>query len=126
MLELTTKRIPFSTEATARLSHLRSRIIIKENNILCRIGFCLSLEESGIPLKPENLNGNPIDRYVLLGEHDKTYLALLVAWMKKNNIEDYSAQIFTDYFIAHMNRGAELVASRIKSMSDFVNLLPKV
>lgn len=126
MLELTTKRIPFSSEATNRLAQLRSKIVIKENNILCRMGFCLSLEESGIPLAPDNLNGSPIDRYVLLGEHDKTYLALLVAWMKKNGMEDFNAKEFTDWFIAHMNRGAELISARIKNMGDFVNLLPGV
>ena len=125
MIELTTKRIPFSSEATARLASLRSKIVIKENNILCRIGFCMSLEESGIPLPPSNSEGNPIDRYVLLGEHDKAYIALLIAWMKKQKFEKYTAQEFTDFFIAHMNRGAELVSSRIKCMADFSKIVPE-
>ena len=124
MLDLNVKRIPFSTETLSRLQSLRARIIIKENNILCRIGFCLSLEEPGIPKQPEVLDGNPIDRYVLLGSHDKTFIALLLTWMHKNNYEEINSESLTKCFIAHMDRGAQIISSRVKSMTDFAQLVP--
>ena len=125
MPELTIKRVPFTSQATARLANLRSRIIIKENNILCRMGFCLSLEEHGTPMLPETLDGSPIDRFTLLGEHDKAFIALLMTWMHKNGYENISSKDLTQCFIAHMNRGVEIISSRIKSMSDFAQLIPE-
>ena len=116
MYDLNMKRIPFSEEALSRLQNLRSRIIIKENNILCRIGFCLSLEEPGAPLYPEKLDGSPIDRYTLLGSHDKTFIALLVTWMNKNGFDEINSENLTQCFITHMDRGAQIISSRIKSM----------
>ena len=124
MYDLSKKRIPFSEESISRLQTLRSRIIIKENNILCRIGFCLSLEEPGHPTFPENLDGSPIDRYTLLGAHEKTFIALLVTWMQKNGYDNITSENLTECFIAHMDRGAQIVSSRIKSMTDFAQLVP--
>lgn len=124
MYDLSMKRIPFSEESLSRLQSLRSRIIIKENNILCRIGFCLSLEEPGHPSYPEALDGGPIDRYTLLGAHEKTFIALLVTWMLKNGYEKITSENLTDCFIAHMDRGAQIISSRVKSMTDFAQLVP--
>ena len=69
MPELTLQRIPFTEEADSRLRLLKSRTGITPN-ILCRIGFCLSLEEPGIPsLLPEDFKqGREINRYTLLGK----------------------------------------------------------
>lgn len=123
MLDLNIKRIPFSAGATARLANLRAKIVIKENNILCRMGFALSLEEPGTPMAPESLDGSPIDRYTLLGEHDKIFIALLITWMQERELE-ITDETLTQQFILHMNRGVELISTRIKSMADFQALIP--
>lgn len=123
MPDLNIKRIPFSGSATARLANLRARIVIKENNILCRLGFCLSLEEPGAPLPPDNLTGSPIDRFTLLGEHDKIFIALLITWMQEKGYEDINDDSLSECFIHHMNRGAEIISTRVKSMSDFTLLV---
>ena len=48
MPKLTVHRVRFSKEADSRLKTLKTKTGITPN-LLCRIGFCLSLEEPGIP-----------------------------------------------------------------------------
>jgi len=61
-------RIRLSKSATTRLSMLKGRTGLTPN-ILCRIGFCLSLRDPIVP-KPENYDeeGQEINRYTLTGE----------------------------------------------------------
>lgn len=95
-------------------------------NVLARFGFCLSLEEPGAPQDPfeSEPSGRDINRNTLLGEHDAVYVALLRTWVDKNLIIDLVTQEqFNNLFIAHMNRGFELVTSRIRGLSDLTNLL---
>jgi DNA sulfur modification protein DndE len=68
MAELTLRKIPFSTEAESRLRMLKARTGL-DRNYICRMGFCLSLEEPGVPTRPDaKLNGGrEIDRYTLWG-----------------------------------------------------------
>ena len=124
MLDINIKRIPFSASATARLASLRSKIVIKENNILCRIGFTLSLEEAGMPLQPDSLDGSTIDRFTLLGEYDKVFIALLITWMQQKELEITDDNL-SEYFVRHMNRGVDIISTRVKSMSDFESLTPE-
>lgn len=120
MSELTLQRIPFSVEADNRLRLLKSRTGITPN-ILCRIGLCLSFEEQrSPPLLPEGFQqGREINRYTLLGKEDQIYIALLLVLMKNNNIPFTRTN---DMFLAHLHRGVELLATRIKSLSDFNNI----
>ena len=105
---------------------LKSRTSITPN-ILCRMGFCLSLEESGIPElgSDEDLQGRVINRYTLLGEYDQAFIALLVTWMKKNDIDVADNKNMDGYFMAHMNRGIEILIARLKNLSDLDRLLPR-
>lgn len=116
MSELTLQRIPFTVEADSRLRLLKSRTGITPN-ILCRIGFCMSLEEPGTPvLLPENSKqGREINRYTLLGKDDLIYVSLLMVRLQKDNI---SLVEIDDMFLAHINRGVEILAARVKSVSD--------
>ena len=97
-------------------------------NILARLGFCLSLEEPGIPADPfqDEAVGREIKRVTLLGQHDLVYVCLLRTWMATNNNDKPVTQkAFDDLFIAHMNRGFELISGRMKSLADLQNIVPK-
>lgn len=121
MLKL--QRIPFTMAADNRLRSLKGRTGITPN-ILCRIGFCLSLEEPGIPrIIDKNIQiGREINRYTLLGENDLVYISLLRTWIQNNDPEALKKTI-NDYFIAHMNRGVEILNARLKTLADLGRLL---
>ncbi|HFD31325.1 MAG TPA: DNA sulfur modification protein DndE [Gammaproteobacteria bacterium] len=116
MSELTLQRIPFTTEADNRLRLLKSRTGITPN-ILCRLGFCLSLEEVGVPeLLPEDYKqGREINRYTLLGKDDLIYVSLLLVRLQRDNI---SLDKVNDMFLAHVHRGIELLSARVKNVSN--------
>ncbi len=116
MSELTLQRIPFTVEADNRLRQLKSRTGITPN-ILCRLGFCLSLEEVGIPeILPENYKqGREINRYTLLGKDDLIYVSLLLVRLQRDKI---SLDKVNDMFLAHVNRGVEVLAARVKLIGD--------
>ncbi len=114
---LTLKRIRFSRDADNWLRVLKSRTGVTPN-ILCRIGFAISLDEPGVPnaqAYPED-SDREINRYTLLGEHDGTYVALLRQRVTDDGMPgDLDAQ-----FRAHMNRGVLLLAARVKSLPELL------
>lgn len=123
-MTLSVKRLRFCQEADNWLRVLKSRTGITPN-ILCRMGFALSLDEPGLP-NPDAYSedsGREINRYTLLGEYDATYVALLRQRMSddataggaENREPDIDAQ-----FRAHMNRGVMLLAARIRSLPDLL------
>lgn len=119
MPTLTVRRLRFCREADNWLRVLRSRTGVTPN-ILCRIGYALSLDEPGIPdpkTYPED-SDREINRYTLLGEHDGAYVALLRQRISDDDIgeeHDLDAQ-----FRAHMNRGVILLAARAKTLPDLL------
>jgi len=119
MSTLTLKRVRFCREADNWLRVLKSRTGVTPN-VLCRIGFALSLDEPGLP-NPEAYredSDREINRYTLLGEHDGIYVALLRQRIMDDGItgdHDLDTQ-----FRAHMNRGVMLLASRAKSLPDLL------
>ena len=120
MDELTLQRIPFVAHADNRLRMLKARTGITPN-ILCRIGFCLSLDEPGIPASPEEDadGGREINRYTLLGEYDLAFVTLLRTRLAEDGDEPTDLDAA---FVAHMNRGVELLAPRLKSLADLGHL----
>lgn len=128
MPELTLRRIPFTAESDNRLRMLKARTGL-DRNYICRMGFCLSLEEPGVPGVPdaEKLKGGgrEIDRFTLLGQQASAYAALLLAWMKVNKVPVKEADDLDTAFVAHMNRGVEIMASRVRSLADLAGLLPR-
>jgi hypothetical protein len=51
---------------------------------------------------------------------------LLRTWLAtKNNDKPVTQKEFDDLFIAHMNRGFELISGRMKSLADLQNIVPK-
>lgn len=116
MPELTLQRIPFTVEADNRLRMLKARTGITPN-ILCRIGFCLSLEEPGLPVElPEQFKiGRDINRYTLLGKYDQVFVALLTSRLTQDSLP---LQEIDRMFLAHINRGVEILTARVKTLVD--------
>ena len=113
-------KIKLTTEASERLKQLKARTGLTPN-ILCRIGFCLSLRDSSIP-KPEKYpeEDREFNRYTLLGEWDDLYVALLTQWCDDNSATDHDLEA---YFRSHVNRGVECVGKAVKSIGDITSKL---
>jgi DNA sulfur modification protein DndE len=126
MPELTLRKVPFTDDSDNRLRTLKARTGL-DRNYLCRLGFCLSLEEPGVPSPlPEDLKAaREIDRYTLLGQNGQAYIALLLVWMESNHIPMASSAQVNTCFVAHMDRGVELITTRLRGLADIPGLLPK-
>lgn len=121
-MKLQLKRIRFSREADNWLRVIKSRTGITPN-ILCRIAFCLSLEEPGLPdpaKYPED-SDREINRYTLLGEYDQLYVALLQQRLARERATPTA--LLDAQFRAHVHRGIMLLANRLKGLSDLVELV---
>jgi DNA sulfur modification protein DndE len=119
--DLTLKRVPFSQEADSILRMMKARTGITPN-VLCRLGLCLSLDEPGRPRPVDRKlpTVREINRYTLLGEYDFVLVALLRARVQESGIKMLSLD---DDFLAHIQRGIELLAGRVKSLQDFAGIL---
>jgi DNA sulfur modification protein DndE len=115
-------RIRISKSATVRLSMLKGRTGLTPN-ILCRIGFCLSLGDPSVP-NPENYDeeGQEFNRYTLTGEWDKFFIALLKERLLKDGL-DINKDLLPQ-FRAHLNRGAITLFDKAKDLGDLCELLP--
>lgn len=114
-------RLRLTTEASNRIRFLAGKTGLTPN-LLCRIGFCLSLAEPTIP-NPENYpeEEREFNRYTLLGEYDALFVALLVERCLNDKID---LDKLSDYFRAHMNRGVVLLQQKTRSIADFASLIP--
>ena len=114
-------RIRLSKNATNRLSLLKGKTGITPN-ILCRVGFCLSLRDPIVP-RAENYDeeGQEINRYTLTGEWDKFFVALLKERLLQDGL-DLNIDFFSQ-LRAHMNRGAISLYDKVKTLEDFQDLL---
>jgi DNA sulfur modification protein DndE len=116
-------RLKVCQETSSKLSMLKARTGLTPN-ILCRIGFSLSLNDPTIP-NPDDYppdSDREIDRHVLTGAWDPLFVAMIKERCKKDNIlqEEIAVQ-----FRAHVNRGVLLLFKRVKSVSDLKYILPK-
>lgn len=114
-------RLHLDDRHSNRLRNLKGRTGLT-TNLLCRIGFCLSLSDP-LPVDASHYqqDGLELSRSTLLGEWDIAFEALL----RQRLLEDgdpLDGDLF-DAWRAHMNRGAELVANRMRSVDDVVALL---
>jgi len=115
-------RVRISKRATVRLSMLKGRTGLTPN-ILCRIGFCLSLSDPSIP-NPEDYDeeGQEFNRYTLTGKWDKFFIALLKERLLKDGL-DVERDLLPQ-FKAHLNRGAIILFDKVKDLGDLYELLP--
>ena len=106
---------------TTKVRTLKARTGLNPN-ILCRIGFCLSLNEPGIPDSHRYLeDGMEFNRYTLTGEWDIFFLALLKERCIQDNL-DVETKL-PDQFLAHLNRGVSLLYNRVKNLNQLAELL---
>lgn len=122
MLDLTLKRISFSSEADTILRMMKARTGVTPN-VLCRIGLCLSLDEPGRPRKVDRKlpMAREINRFTLMGEYDSAFVALLRTRASQDGLK---GSCLDDEFLAHLNRGIQLLTGRVKSLQDVGGLLP--
>jgi len=112
----------FSDEASRKLSQLKGRTGLTPN-ILARIGFCLSVENPGLP-DPSDYEGTGyinIKRHVLTGVYDSLFVGLIKERCHQDSVPD--VEIAT-HFKAHMNRGVLLLHKKLKSLDSLLLVLP--
>jgi DNA sulfur modification protein DndE len=116
-------RLRVGEEASYKLSLLKGRTGLTPN-ILCRIGFCLSLNDPTIP-NPESylpLSEREIDRHTLTGPWDSLFVALIQARCVEDQIP---MDRVAEQFKAHIDRGVSLLHKRIRSLTDLALLMPR-
>ena len=87
-------------------------------NLLCRMGFCLSLSEPGIPdiQLYSDTEAREFNRYTLTGQYDLFFFALLRERLAEDGL-DIEAYL-QPQFKAHISRGVGLLYQRIKCVED--------
>lgn len=115
-------RLRLSKDASNRLRFLAGKTGLTPN-LLCRIGFCLSLGEPSLPdLEAYPDEDREFNRYTLLGEYDPLFIALLKERCMEDSIPPES---LPNYFRAHMNRGVLLLQQRVRGIIDIPHLVPR-
>ena len=115
-------RLRVCQEADNRLVQLRARTGLTPN-LLCRIGFCLSLNDPTVP-DPEAYppdSDREINRYTLTGEWDLFFVALLRERCAHDGLD--LDTMLEDQFRAHVNRGVLLLYGRVKSLGDLARVV---
>lgn len=119
------KQVRLSNQAKDQLSRLKAKTGIQQWNILCRWGFCLSLQQ---PTPPTPID-IPADSNVEMtwatfgGDAHELYLAAL----KERCVRDglgCSDDIVAKQFRLHLHRGISYLATpqAIRSVADLVRL----
>lgn len=115
-------KLRLTKDSSNRLKYLACKTGLTPN-LLCRLGFCLSLSEPSLPNPtdyPEE--DREFNRYTLLGEYDALYVALLRQRCHQQKVE---ASELSDYFRAHVNRGIILLQRRVKGLPDLLSFIPE-
>jgi len=118
-------RLRISEEVAHRLSILKARTGLTPN-ILCRIGFCLSLNDPTSP-DPKDYSDDTekeINRHTLTGQWDPLFVALIKERCHRDG-EPLDDEDLADHFRAHVNRGVLLLYKRTRSLNDLAQLMPR-
>jgi DNA sulfur modification protein DndE len=116
-------RLRVCEEADLRLRILKARTGLTPN-LLCRLGFCLSLNDPTPPdpdLYPED-SPREINRYTLTGPWDSLFVALLKERCYQDGLGDGDLE---DQFRAHVNRGVLLLYKQVRELGDLARLVPQ-
>lgn len=117
---MTLNKIKLGRDATQKLRTLKARTGLAPN-ILCRLGFCLSLAEPGRPEYPEHENeGMEFNRYTLTGPYDALFFSLLKEKLLEDGLKNDVD--LNSYFLSHLNRGVYLLSVRLKALTDLSSL----
>lgn len=116
-------RLRVGEEASQRLSLLKGRTGLTPN-ILCRIGFCLSLTDPSVPdlAAYGKESEREIDRHTLTGPWDSLFVAMLRERCHRDGLGE---EHLADQFRAHINRGVLLLYKRVRDLNDLALLLPR-
>jgi DNA sulfur modification protein DndE len=104
-------------------------------NILCRMGFCLSLQSPAVPdineyRIPNDQDVREFNRYTLFGKDNFLYMALLKQWTengKQGELELRSLNSMDDLTEAHLNRGSLLLLKKLnKGVLSFAALFNQI
>lgn len=115
------KRVKLSQNSTKKLQQFKTRTGLTPN-IACRLALGVSLAENTLPsldLYVEE-SGQEINRYTLLGEYELVLVSMFVQWCHEHNIAEEEHNL---YFLAHLNRGVELLTNRVKGLEDIAQLI---
>lgn len=118
-------RLRVGKEVSDRLKHLRARTGLTPN-ILCRLGFCLSLNDPTVP-NPDDFpqdSEREIDRHTLTGSWDLFFVALLKERVHRDGLE-LNDEVLAQQFHAHVNRGVLLLYKRVRNVGDLIHLMPR-
>jgi len=91
-------------------------------NLICRMGFCLSLSEPGIPDVQlySDTQAREFNRYTLTGQYDLFFFSLLRERLSEDGLDTEAS--LEPQFKAHLSRGVGLLYQRVKSMEDIATL----
>ena len=114
---LETRSVNFCPESDGKLKRLKGKTGVTPN-LLCRIGFCMSLEEEGGAPVPSHYPAGKRDikRHTLTGEYDDLFVALL----RQRLLNDGLVDSMEEQFHAHMNRGVQLLAARSETLPELL------
>ena len=118
------RRMRFTEDISKKLGLLKGRTGITPN-ILCRIGFCMSVERPSIPDPNEftERGDREIDRPVLLGTYDPLFVAMIKERCKRDGLNVEGDELY-EHFRAHVHRGVALLYKRVKDIPDMKHLMP--
>lgn len=116
-------RIYVSEDVDLRLRQLKMRTGLTPN-LLCRLGFCLSLTE---PLAPDPQlyaegQAREFNRSTLTGHWDIFFFALLRERRMIQGVADLEADL-EGQFKAHLSRGVLMLYQRLKGLEDLADLV---
>jgi len=116
-------RLRVSEDVTSKLRTLKMRTGMTPN-FICRLALCYSLEDKTTPdPKHYDETGQEFNRYTLTGKWDILFTALVKERCKIDNL-GFEEHFYSQYR-AHVNRGVDLIYTRVKGLRDIVDLIPK-
>jgi DNA sulfur modification protein DndE len=71
-------------------------------------------------LKRAEESGQEINRYTLFGEHELVLTSLFLQWCQEKHIKTKERN---EYFLAHINRGVELLVNRVRGLENLSQLI---
>ena len=122
MINYDFKQIKLSSTATHCCQLFKNKTGLTPN-IACRLALALSLSDQNPPsteLFATDESGQIINRYTFLGEHELSLMSLFALWCDAHQVEPKE---YYKYLMAHINRGAEMLVNRVKSLDELINLV---
>ena len=115
-------RIYVNEQVDQRLRTLKARTGLTPN-LLCRLGFSVSLAEPGVPDPQLYAHGQAreFNRYTLTGEWDSLFFALLRERLVADKLDPEGE--LEEQFRAHLSRGVLLLYQRLRNLEDLATLV---